>query len=245
MKSLQHLCLERLPKATWYNLSSHLQALLITDDMRSSFIKLQRSILHRRRRRMQKLIELLTQQLGVSLVPSDAVRYLAIDAGFEIKPGDHLVVMVGEENGFGHHGLYLGYNEEGCHEVADFSSDTGKTDNTIRIISLSKFAEDVKHVYIVPYPKDSDVTRQRSIEIAKKLVELKDKPEYNILTWNCETFVLYCKTGGDVADGKMCVSEQVEKFMDAIKEDIRSQESIIGKSAMVAVRSSGSYCMIM
>ena len=246
MKSLQHLCLERLPKATWYNLSSHLQALLITDDMRSSFIKLQRSILHRRRRRMQKLIELLTQQLGVSLVPSDAVRYPAIDAGFEIKPGDHLVVMVGGDNGFGHHGLYLGYNEEeGCPEVADFGSDTGKTDNTIRIISYSKFVHGVDHVYIVPYSKDADVTRQRSIEIAKKLAELKDKAEYNILTWNCETFVLYCKTGGDVADGKMCVSEQVEKFMDAIKEDIRSEESIICKSAMVAGRSSGSKCMIM
>ena len=92
MKSLQRLCLERLSKATWYNLSSHLQALLITDDMRSSFIKLQRSILHRRRRRMQKLIELLTQQLEVSLVPSNAVRYAASEAGFRIKRGDHLVV---------------------------------------------------------------------------------------------------------------------------------------------------------
>ena len=177
MKSLQHLCLERLPKATWYNLSSHLQALLITDDMRSSFIKLQRSILHRRRRRMQKLIELLTQQLGVSLVPSDAVRYLAIDAGFEIKPGDHLVVMVGEENGFGHHGLYLG-NEE----VAEFGSDTcNKTDNTIRIISYDKFTQGVGHVYIVPYREDSDATHKRSMEIARYIVELKDIPQYDIL----------------------------------------------------------------
>lgn len=220
MKSLQHLCLERLPKATWYNLSSHLQALLITDDMRSSFIKLQRTTLHRRRRRMQKLIELLTQQLEVSLVPSNAVRYAASEAGFRIKRGDHLVVMVGGDNGFGHHGLYLGYNEdEGCFEVADFGSDTGnKTDNTIRIISYSKFVHGVDHVYIVPYSKDADVTRQRSIEIAKKLVELKDKAEYNILTWNCETFVLYCKTGGDVKDGEMIVSEQVGKFMFAIRD---------------------------
>ena len=63
--------------------------------------------------------------------------------------------------------------------------------------------------------------------------------EFNLLTWDCETFVFMCKTG------KYRLSEQVKKFMDAIKEDIRSQESIIGKSVMVAVRSSGSKCMIM
>lgn len=236
MKSLQHLCLERLPKATWYNLSSHLQALLITDDMRSSFIKLQRTTLHRRRRRMQKLIELLTQQLDVSLVPSDAVRHDVRDAGCKIKGGDHLVVMVGGDNGFGHHGLYLGYNEdEDCAEVADFGSETGnKVDNTIRIISYGKFSQGVEHVHIVPYPNDSKITRERSIEIAKIMVSSPDKAEYNILTWNCETFVLYCKTGGDVADGEIIVSEQVEKFMFAIRDwimkDVCSKESVIGKA---------------
>lgn len=203
--------------------------------------------MHRRRRRIKEFVKLLTQQFKVSLIPSNAVRYAAVKVCRKIKRGDHLVVMVGGENGFGHHGLYLGYNEdEDEDEVAEFGSDTrNKTDNTLRIISLSNFAQGADHVYMVPYPDDSDITRKRSIEIAKIMIKRRDKSEYNILTWNCETFVLYCKTGGDVADGKMCVSEQVEKFMDAIKEDISSEESIICKSAMVAGRSCGSKCMIM
>ena len=145
---------------------------------------------------MEKIVELLAQQFEVSLVPSNAARHSARLAGFEIKRGDHLVVMVGGDNGFGHHGLYLGRNENaGCHEVAEFGSETGKADNTIRIISYDKFSQGVEHVYIVAYPDDSDATRQRSIEIAKKLVELKDKPQYDVLLWNCETFVLMCKNG--------------------------------------------------
>ena len=48
--------------------------------------------------------------------------------------------------------------------------------------------------------------------------------EYSFLTWNCETFVTMCKIG------QYILSEQVEKFMDAIKKDIHSQESIIGNS---------------
>ena len=230
MKSLQHLCLERLPKATWYNLSSHLQALLITDDMRSSFIKLQRSILHRRRRRMDKIVGLLTQQLKVSLVPSNATRYSVLQAALRIEGGDHLVVMVGGDNGYGHHGLYLGYNKEKeCAEVADFGSDTGKTDNTIRIISYDKFVHGVDHVYIVPYPDDSDATRQRSIEIARYIVELKDIPQYDILLWNCETFVLMCK------NGTYKLSDQIKTLFQALIDDINSKESVIRDGLTAAV----------
>ena len=69
MKSLQHLCLEKLPKSTWNHLSPHLQALLITPEMRLAFIRLQKQILHRRRRRMENIVHLLTTQFNISLVP--------------------------------------------------------------------------------------------------------------------------------------------------------------------------------
>ena len=219
MKSLQHLCLERLPKSTWNTLSSHLQTLLITDEMRSSFIKLQRTILYRRRRRMEQFVKLLTQQLEVSLVPSKSTRYSALEAPFIIKPGDHLIVMRGGDNGFAHHGLFLRYDKEKkCSELAEFGSETGNN-NTIRIISYGEFVLHRRDhdVYIVPYPKDSDATRKRSVEIARYIVELKDKRQYNILTWNCETFVLMCKNGSD----------QIKTLFQALIDDMNSQESVI------------------
>jgi hypothetical protein len=184
---------------------------------------------------MEKILGLLTQQLKVSLVPSNATRYSAFSCLLEIEGGDHLVVMVGGDNGYGHHGLYLGYDKEKkCAEVADFGSDTGKTDNTIRIISYDKFVHGVDHVYIVPYPDDSDATRQRSIEIARYIVELKDIPQYDILLWNCETFVLMCK------NGTYKLSDQIKTLFQALIDDINSKESVIcdGLTAAVGISSS-------
>jgi hypothetical protein len=180
---------------------------------------------------MDKIVGLLTQQLEVSLVPSNATRYSVLQAALRIEGGDHLVVMVGGDNGFGHHGLYLGYNKEkDCAEVADFGSDTGnKTDNTIRIISYSKFVHGVDHVYIVPYRKDSDATRKRSIEIARYIVELKDIHQYDILLWNCETFVLMCKNGG------YKLSDQIKTLLQALIDDINGQESVIRDGFTAAV----------
>jgi hypothetical protein len=138
--------------------------------------------------------------------------------------------MVGGDNGFGHHGLYLGYNKEkDCAEVADFGSETGKADNTIRIISYDKFTHGVGHVYIVPYREDSDATRKRSIEIARYIVELKDIPQYDVLLWNCETFVLMCK------NGSYKLSDQIKTLLQAIIDDINGQESVIRDGLTAAV----------
>ena len=232
MKSLQLICLHKLSPVVWHSLCPSLQALLITDGMRSSFITLQRSILHRARQRMEKIVTLLTEQFSVDLVPSNAVRYNVREAVGRIKPGDHLVVMVGGIHGYGHHGLYLGFNND-CFEVAEFGSDTGnKTDNIIRIISYSDFSKGVEYVYIVPYTEDSKLTRCRSIELARTFVKCKDLHKYNVLTWNCETFVLMCKSG------QYCYSDQIVKLFEAIHRDIHHQESIIGNTMMVVGRSS-------
>ena len=242
MKSLQHLCLEILPKSTWDNLSPYLQALLITPKMRYAFTRLQKRTLHRRRRRMEIIGDLLTTQFNISLVPGNA-RQLNVREPYKLVPGDHLVVMVRGETGYGHHGLYLGVHN-GETEVAHFASPTGDPcmrDATIHMTTYENFTSAYHRVYVVAYEKDSSQTRETSMKMAREFIGAPRKLhcEYDLLTWNCETFVIMCKSG------QYRVSEQVEKVMDAIKEDIRSQESIIGKSVHVAVRSSGSYCMIM
>ena len=242
MKSLQHLCLEILPKSTWDNLSPYLQALLITPKMRYAFTRLQKRTLHRRRRRMEIIGDLLTTQFNISLVPGNA-RQLNVREPYKLVPGDHLVVMVGGRTGYGHHGLYLGVHD-GEAEVAHFASPTGDPfmkDATIHVTTYVNFTREYHRVYVVAYQNDSSETRESAMKMAREFVRAPRQThrEYSLLSWNCETFVIMCKSG------QHRVSEQVEKFINAIKEDMRSQESIIGKSAMAAARSSGSYCMIM
>lgn len=210
--------------------------------MRLAFIRLQKGILHRRRRRMENIVDLLTTQFKISLVPGNA-RQLSVREPYKLVPGDHLVVMVGGKTGYGHHGLYLGIRNDEA-EVAHFASpteDPSMTDATIHMTTYVNFTHGYESVYVVPYEKDSSETRETAMKVAREFIGAprQSHQEYNLLSWNCETFVIMCKTG------QCHMSEQVERFMDAIKKDILSQESIIGKSVMVAVRSSGSKCTIM
>ena len=205
--------------------------------MRLAFSRLQKGILHRRRRRMENIVDLLTTQFNISLVPGKA-RQLNVRDFDELVPGDHLVVMVGGGAGYGHHGLYLGVGD-GNAEVAHVASPTGDpfmTDATIHVTRYGHFTRGYESVYVVAYEKDSSQTRETAMKVARQFIGAprQSHREYNLLVWNCETFVMMCKCG------QYRVSEQVETFMKAIKRDVKSQESIIGK---VAVRSSG--CMIM
>jgi hypothetical protein len=191
---------------------------------------------------MENIVDLLTTQFNISLVPGNA-RQLNVGDFDELVPGDHLVVMVGGEGGYGHHGLYLGVHD-GKSQVAHFASPTDNplmTDATIHVTRYGNFTRGYERVYVVPYEEDSSETRNTAMKVAREFIAAprQSHREYSLLTWNCETFVIMCKTG------QYRLSEQVEKFIDALKEDIHSQESIIGKSVMVAVRSSGSKCMIM
>lgn len=115
-------------------------------------------------------------------------------------------------------------------------------DATIHMTTYENFTGAYHKVYVVAYEKDSSETRQIAMKVARQFIGAPRGlyREYDLLQWNCETFVIMCKTG------QYRVSEQVERFMDAIKEDVLSHESIICNSVMMAVRSSGSSkCMIM
>jgi len=191
---------------------------------------------------MENIVDLLTTQFNISLVPGKA-RQLHVAAQHKLVPGDHLVVMVGGEGGYGHHGLYLGVHD-GETEVAHFASRTGDpcmNDATVHMTTYENFTGEYHNVYVVAYENDSSQTRETAMKVAREFIcaPRQAHREYNLLVWNCETFVMMCKTG------QYRLSEQVEKFMDAIKEDVRSQQSIIDKRVMVAVRSSGSNCNIM
>ena len=114
-------------------------------------------------------------------------------------------------------------------------------DGTIHVTRYGNFTRGYERVYVVPYENDSSKSRNAAMKVAREFIGAPRQShlEYDLLRWNCETFVLLCKTG------EYRLSQQVNKFMDAIKDDIRSQELIIDKRDMVAVRSSGSKCMIM
>jgi hypothetical protein len=89
----------------------------------------------------------------------------------------------------------MGRNEKGIPEVADFSSPSGEMDAKIRIYGLVEFMYKRKWLGIVPYNQDSLEIRERTVAIARFFViNNTPLPAYNIVTWNCETFVLVCKT---------------------------------------------------
>jgi hypothetical protein len=134
--------------------------------------------------------------LQILLTPQRTIVYHPIDGANIIKAGDHLVVSL--YGAVFHHAIFMGRNEKGIPEVADFSSPSGDSymkDAKIRIYGLVEFMKQRKWLGIVSYDKDSLEIRERTVAIARAFViNTTPLPAYNIVTWNCETFVLVCKT---------------------------------------------------
>jgi hypothetical protein len=249
IESLQVHCVRNTVKhCQWGLLSTHIQRCLIPSHFSFAIGRFQRHILFRRRKRMAEIIHLLTTQLEFSLLPKDALQVKALDALAVMRRGEHMAVMSGGTNGYGHHGIYIGIVDQ-VPIMVDFSSPTGHlsmSDGYIRTRKWSDFVGDEKYVYIIPYSHCPDVDENRERENAINLAVAFSKMsitdichEYDIIRWNCETFALTCKTG------QYRSSEQVITVFKAIQKDIFSQNSKIEKVVGTATRFSGSSCIVM
>ena len=85
--------------------------------------------------------------------------------------------------------------------MAEFGKSVSSEPKKLRIIDYADFVRGKSCVYVVPYScsnkKTEEVNRRNAIELAELLVACKDADlhKYDILKWNCERFVLVCKTG--------------------------------------------------
>jgi hypothetical protein len=187
--SLQYLSIKSLRYQHWQILPLHLQKCLYPYLL--PIRRLQRQILARRRRRMSAVKELLLQQMGLDLRPSNARLYGENTARLHIVEGDHLAVVIRGSGGVYHHGIYLGIRDEGP-KVADFSSPTGDIkmrDGRLRIVDYDEFVRDKGHVYVVPYENDSPEkldadNRRNAVELAILMVNdpNPDLHKYSLLT---------------------------------------------------------------
>ena len=228
----------------WTALDPFILDLLTPPQIRSAIITLQRNALRFlavKLRRKMELEQLFKNQkcLQILLAPKGTLVYHPIHGSNVIKPGDHLVVLL-----YGisyHHAIFMGLNEKGIPEVADFSSPSGRfdmKDSEIRIYGLVDFMEQRKWIGVVPYDQDSHEIRERTVAIARAFASSDiSLPDYNIATWNCETFVLVCKTANVSA-----ISEQVAKLRKAMEQYLPTAIALGLSISRVSFRSS---CQIM
>ena len=239
VETLQLRCLRMIVKRSeWMQLSPHIQRCLTPVQIAIPLGRFQRDILSRRKQRMEVIVQLLTELLSFNLIPKRAVRVDIAIALRTIIPGEHLVVMCGGRQGYAHHGIYIGFID-GRDVVIDFSSPTGDAkmcDGCIRIRSYSDFLKGHTCLYVVPYDcEEEDKAKYNALQLAKSFA---DRPVsdvfhcYDLVRWNCEAFVLTCKTGQYQA------SEQVKSMFKAIQKDIFSQHSKLCGVVSIGVRAS-------
>ena len=127
-----------------------------------------------------------------------------------LKPGDH-IYSYRAGFAYSHHGIFVG--EEDC-EVIHFSAGrdhySAKDGAIIQKCTLTNFSQGSKIrlvAYDVPWltariKRGASVKRYKThppdevIALAKRYVNCPDKwGRYNIMSNNCETFAVYCKTG--------------------------------------------------
>lgn len=190
---------------------------------------------------MQRILELLGEQEGDSLWPKAAIQYETIEAYGVVKPGDHLLVLVGNlQTGYVHHGIATGERT-----VVHFHSPSGNkkmADAVIKEVTLNKFLAGHAGFGVLPYENDSQVARDRAVTIANLFARTpkEDIKEYNLLHWNCECFAWLCKTGG-----VKCTSDQVEKILNAIRKDLlKGENSVLLQSVAYATNASSSSCVV-
>lgn len=190
---------------------------------------------------MERILALLGEQEGDSLWPKEAISYPSVEAYDVVKPGDHLLVLIGDlQTGYVHHGIATGERT-----VVHFHSPNGDPkvrDAVIKEVTLSKFLTGYVGFGILPYENDTQVARNRAVKIANLFAKMpeKDVKQYHLFDWNCECFAWLCKTGG-----VKHTSDQVDKIMTAIRNDLlKGKNSFLLQAVAYATNASSSSCII-
>ena len=115
--------------------------------------------------------------------------------------GAHISTLVDNKISYFHHGIVVNITEDTSGNKDEITivhfSHAGIQDKNsarIQICNLQEFTAGQKQrLFIIDYENDSSKKQLESAIIAKYYLENTDP--YNLLEWNCETFVTYCRTG--------------------------------------------------
>ncbi len=247
ISTLNFLALKALPSHEWYTIEPFVQNCLYPDHLRKAVSHMQRLLLHCARSRMASFIQLLEEQASghLTLAPKNVIIFGTLEAYEVLKHGDHIVVMIGGwRHGYAHHGIVL---KSDVLEVAHFFSPSGDkkmSDAKIDIVSYKKFFGMHSAFGVVPYctpekssmdPATEVIHRDRAAKIARIIVDTPSATlhQYNLISWNCESFAWLCKTGG-----LKCNSDQVDRILNAIRNDLRKgEESFLLQAGVLASHS--------
>lgn len=136
---------------------------------------------------IQDSIENVSDSLNIVKVVSDQIFSKVKED--DINIGDHIYIQA---PGYTHHGLYLGNNE-----VIHYAHDSGKNYISIRIDSISTFAENKS---ILKKSNYESPTNYSVSEIINRAYRRLGEQSYNLAANNCENFVRWCRHGGEDYD---------------------------------------------
>jgi hypothetical protein len=127
--------------------------------------------------------------------------------------GAHISTLVEDKISYFHHGIVVNITEDtsGNKDEVTIVHFSGAMTNAARIqtCNLQEFTAGRKQrLFIIDYENDSPKEQRNSAVIAKYYLENTDP--YNLLEWNCETFVTYCRTGKKE-------SEQVKAALEFVR----------------------------
>jgi hypothetical protein len=130
------------------------------------------------------------------------VRELSGRGRYEaLYDGAHISTLVNDKISYYHHGIVVNITADTSGNkdevtIVHFSGATiiDKNLARIRTCNLEEFTEGGKQrLFIIDYENDSPEKQRESAIMAKRYLENTDR--YNLLEWNCETFVTYCRSG--------------------------------------------------
>lgn len=148
-----------------------------------------------------ELLQTFLSSIGVELTPHKCREVGTYSWIADAQPGDHIAVRSVTKSKLDviwHHGIYLGEKKLAhMHPRGNISE-----------VSVDGFMADIPQkdtyvdkVVIVEYSGDTEFARGIAVKIAKltKLSKLEDplmqRLTYNVLTANCESFAVFCRTG--------------------------------------------------
>lgn len=140
------------------------------------------------------LLELLQGLFGAIGIDQDSLKHPTAQR-VDAVPGDHIAVRIGGTEAW-HHAIYIG-PIDGLGMVVEMAGKTAKDTSPIALSPLQDLGPYLVVKYADEYNTEAalSASKERAILVAKAAQETPSKFTYNIVTSNCETLALFCRTG--------------------------------------------------
>ena len=132
---------------------------------------------------------------GLDLSPTDKKMVRKENFYREVKPGQHLAVLIGKDSkNPWHHGIYAG-EEDGRGYVYHMTGEN-KSASRVQKGLFFDFARGRDEIAVVLYTDETDETLGAQLLIAQWCHEnFQQEDLYKLSSFNCEHFAVMCKTG--------------------------------------------------